>query len=359
MRSMPLFVLFLNMVLLFPLLIPSTSQARIDATKGRRYRISKQHGPWMIMVASLAEPSPERKTEGPSPEEAAGQLVYELRKKGIPAYTYSQEEIVDKVNTQDPRGRLRRIQYIAQQGRICVIAGNYSSVQDRKAQQTLAYIKTVHPKSWQKSGIYRRTPGRPGPLSGAFLTINPQLSPEEVQSRKRDPLLLKLNSGSEFSLLENEGRYTLVVATFFGKAQTKIGTRRIEEASRHFKVGRTLDQAGENARQLVALLRSKATARRVRREFLPALRGSQFDAYVYHGRYRSLVTVGSFDSPHDPQIANLKNLFSAKMKRNAGTGQEVLVGEVITIPGRTATAPPMKTFLFDPKPTLMEVPKLR
>jgi hypothetical protein len=43
---------------LFVLFCQSASPAfadKIDAVKGKRYELTKQHGPWMIMVVSLAE----------------------------------------------------------------------------------------------------------------------------------------------------------------------------------------------------------------------------------------------------------------------------------------------------------------
>ena len=57
--------------------------APIEAVRGKRYRITTRHGPWMIFVASL---------HGNTARGAADSLVYELRKLGIPAYTFSQAE---------------------------------------------------------------------------------------------------------------------------------------------------------------------------------------------------------------------------------------------------------------------------
>ncbi len=343
---------------------------RIEAVKGKHYPLTKQHGPWMIMVASLAEPPPELKVKGISPHEAAEQLVYELRRKGIPAYTYRQKAAKDAVETIDRFGRARRRRYTARQDRICVIAGNYNSVKDRTGQQTLAYIKTVYPKSWERSGVYRRTPGRPGPLSGAFMSINPKLSPDEVTSRQHDPLLLKLNAGSEYSLLRNRGQYSLVIATFYGKAATKIGEDKIRKAEATFKVGGSLNEAGENARQLATLLRSPDLAERLGNDYLNQFtHGKGFEAYDYHDHYRSVVTVGSFETQTDPGIRALVELFGAKVKRNSVTGQDVLTAEYISIPGlsRRPNLPffsssqnaSVKSFVFDPKPQLMKVPTLR
>ncbi len=332
----------------------SQAHARIEAIKGKRYHLTKRHGPWMIMVASL------RSIEGrhPTAEEAADELVYELRRKGIPAYVYKQERKMGKIQTIDRYGRPRESFYTAQEGRVCVLAGNYPSVNDRIAQKTLAYIKAYHPKCWQDKGIYHKTPGHPGPLSRAFLTINPLLSPEEVAKRKRDALLLRLNSGVEYSLLQNKGKYTVVVATFMGKSTTCFGDRSVEEVAKKFEVGETLDEAAENAQMLVHLLRS-SRAKELLSPAVSRLAGAHgLDAYVFHDRYSSVVTVGSFDSPNDPRIFELIRAFGAKQRRDPTSGKMILTGEMVALPGPHKGDPPLKTFIFDPYPRVMKVPKI-
>ena len=85
------------------LAIPSASA--IENERGKTYRLTEKHGPWMIMVTSFRNIREEdRKTEGLSAEEAAAELVFELREKGIPAYTYSQDGKVEKIETQDRLG---------------------------------------------------------------------------------------------------------------------------------------------------------------------------------------------------------------------------------------------------------------
>ncbi|VAX37096.1 hypothetical protein MNBD_PLANCTO02-987, partial [hydrothermal vent metagenome] len=69
---------------------------KISAQKGKKYKLTPKHGPWMIMVASFSLPEKQfRDTKGLTPKEAAHELVHELRKKGIPAYTYSSDWKVD------------------------------------------------------------------------------------------------------------------------------------------------------------------------------------------------------------------------------------------------------------------------
>ena len=361
------------------LLLAQTVDARridsrkIEAVRGKRYKLSKQHGPWMIMVASFHEPPPEAKAEGMTPQQAADELVYELRKKGIPAYAFSQGKMQNELNTYDRFGRRRRYaSYTARQKSICVLAGNYSSEDDRLAQRTKNYVKRFHPRflravdtrtqtdsglieRFKSGGIYRMTPGRPGPLSGAFLTINPALTPDEVKRRHRDPLLLKLNSGMDYNLLDNPGRFTLVVATSFVKSTTKTNDSEFQKAIKNFKISNSLDESALGAWQLAKTLREGRVPFQHRR----AVVQRNFEAYVYHDHHRSIVTIGSFDSSNDPRIAEFKRIFGAKVKSNPNTGKDVLIAEVMTLPDLRKRNASLKTWIFDPTPQLIEVPKLR
>lgn len=317
---------------------------KIDATPGRKYKLTKQHGPWMIMVASLYEPPATRKKEGMSPQEAADKLVLELRQNKIPAYTYEVDDLVSSIQTVDRQGRETTRSFKAQKGGICVIAGNYKGTDDRAAKETLEFIKAFQPKSWKEDAGYRITPGQPNQLSGAFLTINPLLSPEEVAARKRDSLLLKLNGGAEYSIMDNKGKYTLVIGTFTGRTQIKVGEENYKRALENFQTSSSLDDAGERAWKVAKMLRTGMIDGRNK--------GQKFEAYVFHDRYKSLVTVGAFDRPNDPRIEQLAGIFGAKTVAGEN-GKQLLTGEGIVIPGKNPDH-----VLFDPKPRLIEVPLL-
>ncbi len=330
-------------------LIPSTfaEAARIDATKGREYRISKEHGPWMIMVASFSQPHEKSRQNGKTPKEAADELVFALRKKGIPAYTFQLGEVAESIETTDRTGRSRTASLRARQENFSVIAGNYEAVDDRKGQQTLKYIKqldldALNLDSWKKDARFRPTPGKPKPFSGAFLTLNPLLSPEEVAQRKRDPLLLKLNNG-EYSIMDNAGKFTLIVASFKGRSLTQVANREDDD----FKITGSLDDAAERAWIVAKMLREGSFQKGSQQQ------GRTFEAYVYHTRYESFVTIGSFDLADDPRIAQLHQLFGAKTQV-AQNGRPFTTGESIVIPSN-----PPETIIFDPNPRLIPVPLIR
>lgn len=345
------------------------ARRRIEAVKGKQYRLTKKHGPWMIMVASLSEPPPERKIDGMTPQEAADQLVFQLRRKGIPAYTYQQSELKQSINTFDRRGRGERRLDTARENRVCVIAGNYPSINDRIAQKTLSFVKTIRPKTWEKSGIYKSSPGRPGPLSGAFMSINPMLSPEDVAQRKNDPLLRRLNSRQRFSLLQNRGNYSLTVASFTGSMSTSSGTfSNVRRALQQDDGGRkrsTLDDFAENAVDLAKALRSGNylvvdVAQTRPPDHIVTYPGTKLDAFVLHEKYKSIVTVGSFDQQNDSQIRSHFENFRAKQVRSRN-GQVVSSPQYIMVPDKKDPNNKFKmaTFVFDPKPQLVKVPKLR
>jgi len=339
-------------VAMLTLLCQSMAVAEIEAIQGKRYKLSRAHGPWMIMVASIRDVEEERRTDGLTAWEAADQLVYELRSKGIPAYTFSRETV--KAALTETSSFSDRT-YVAQHGYISVLAGNFQSNSDKTAERVLKYIKKFRPRFLEddsSGGLFARTPGRPEPLSKAFLTVNPLLSPEEVKSRTIDPLIKQLNADLEYSLLRNQGKYTLVVATFKGTSVMQVGHKVDVGAMKRFEknFGSSLDQSAMDAWALAESLR---TAKKHGYD-------QDYEAWVFHDRHQSLVTIGSFDSPDDPRLGALANQFSAKTRRHPETGREVQVAEVLSLPKNPGTGRlPDKMWVFDGTPRLMKVPRTR
>ena len=72
--------------------------APIEAIRGKDYGLTAKHGPWMIMVTSLWGNTPEQEQQA---EKAAKELVFQLRKKGIPAYVYRQDDKIEKIESTD------------------------------------------------------------------------------------------------------------------------------------------------------------------------------------------------------------------------------------------------------------------
>ena len=341
-------------------MMPAT-HAGIEAVKGKRYTLTKQHGPWMIMVASIRDvEDPDRRLKnGMSAWDAADQLVYELRLKGIPAYTFVREKQYSDLDGQ-AGDSLDSRRYVAQQGYISILAANFKSNNDEDLDKVLNYIKNRFKPDFlmdeKNGGLFARTPGRPGPLSKAFVTVNPLLSPEEVRERtveKHDrDLTIALNSDSDYSLLKNRGRYTLVIATFAGNSIMQVGNRTDRDAMSRFtkSLGSNLDESAREAWALTEALRNATKAGY----------DQNYEAWVYHDRNKSYVTIGEFDSKGDPRIQTLATQFRAKAGRNPATGEDSMNPELFTVPRKTSAGSPVdKMWIFDGTPRIMEVPNVR
>lgn len=321
-------------------------------------KLTKKHGPWMIMVASFRNVPKDRRSKGLSAEEAADALITELRAKGIPAYVYSQDAVLEHVTTVDRTGRDDSRVFAAQRDMVCVLAGNYPNVEDEVAQKTLKWVKRFQPKfiAEGKSGAVYRQDSKAGPFGGAFMTINPLLDPTEVAKREPDPVLVRLNNDINFALVDCKRKYTVKVATFTGKSGLPIADNQVKEAAANFdrllkrQDGFNLNRAGEDANQMVRVLRAPHQLDRTPvNQVLPA-----DEAYVYHDRYQSIVTVGSFDSLDDDRIPQIIERFRAK-QINGPTGEQLTAGESISI----GPEQNRMTLCFDPIPLVIEVPHLR
>jgi hypothetical protein len=317
----------------------------IDAVRGKNYTLTKEHGPWMVMVASFRNVPKDRRNEGLSAEEAAIELVYELRERGIPAYTYSQGAVVEKIDTIDRLGREDERIYAAQRDMICVLAGNWNSIDDKEAQKALASIKKFYPKFMKdkKSGaIFRETPGQKGPLGGAFMTINPLLSAEEVARRKPDPEVVRMNTGSSFALIGSRKNYTVRVATFTGKHSMQMRPEAFDRKLQD-RTSYGLNQAGEDAEQLAA-----------------ALRKNGVEAYVHHDRYQSIVTVGAFDTPSDPLVTQIRRDYWPQHQPDPLNPRETkLQPKTLIVPRSDNPNDIPLVWAFDMEPRVIPVPKYK
>ncbi|HAV31008.1 MAG TPA: hypothetical protein DCX79_03285, partial [Planctomycetaceae bacterium] len=164
--------------------------------------------------------------------------------------------------------------------------------------------------------------------------------------------VVDLNADQKFSLLQNKGRFSLVIATFHGGSVMQVSgsdsARALSFFDRNF--GKSLDECAVRAMELTEALRA---ARKHGYE-------EDFEAWVFHEKYKSLVSIGSFTSRDDPRIRPLMARFAGKTRRDPRSGKEVLIGESFTIPKLTKPGQlPKDSWVFDGTPTIMEVPKIR
>lgn len=344
---------------------PTSVSAQIkDPVRGQKYTLAPNNGPWMIMVTSFSLPPGVENAEeipgGVTPAQAADKLVFELRSHGVPAYTYTMGEKTETIKTVDRLAEPVERSYTSQQLSVCVLAGNYQTINPEQessatAIQTLEWIKHFRPKlfsadrprayvTFDYSRFSKKSRGRARlPLMGAFFTTNPLAADnnESNVSSERVELLRQLNSGSDVSLFKNDGAYTLVVASFHGQHRFTGGT--IQQAGfSEEEFGDTLNQAARDAWQLATYMRQL-----------------KIDAYLWHDETCSVVTVGSFDSLEDPRIPKAMETYRAKMQTEKGTGERILTAEFLTLPHKPTPANPIeKRWIFDPVPRVMKVPKL-
>ncbi|MCA8990505.1 MAG: hypothetical protein KDA88_00915 [Planctomycetaceae bacterium] len=325
--------------------LPVFAGSRIEADPSKEYRLTHHRGPWMIMVATMHSLDGETPEGGKTPDEAAHELVIELRQLGLPAYVHEYEPGNERVATYDRLGREESRKNLHRRRSVSVIAGNYPDVENKIAQDTLKWLKKLNPKCLQEGVIYEPTPGRPGPLAGAFLTPNPLLSQEELAQRERDPLLISLNGGERYSLYENKGKYTLVIARFYGKSVNVKAGEQVPDIESFFKGGNDLDNAAEAAQELAVVLRGKYDV---------SANGyfNNVEAYVWHDRHESIVTVGSFSSPQDPNIKRYMAIFGPRLDPQIGSVQPAH----FAVPNfRRGGEHGM--WLFEPQPEVMAVPR--
>lgn len=271
--------------------------ARVDADPANDYRLTQEDGPWLVMAATFS---------GAGAEEQAHDLILEFRKKhNLPAYIH---EMTFDYNEKSPGrgldqygGPVKRRYKRDEVQEYAVLVGDFPSVDDPEAQQLLRRIKRMEPdaldpeqhgKTAQTLAQIRQLQSammeklgkeqKRGPMGQAFLARNPLLPREYFVPKGVDPFVAKMNKGVEHSLLDCPGRYTVQVATFRGS--TVLQTSAQTDESSGF-------QLPWKKREQDPLLEAAENAHLLTEE----LRAHGWEAYEFHDRTESYVTIGSFD----------------------------------------------------------------
>ncbi len=311
---------------------------QVAAERDNPYPLAQSNGPWMIMAATFAARDSRNAAEAERARQEAfaqaQELVHELRREHkLEAYTFVRRiDVEDSVQGRgiDPRGRPRRMRYQHKPSseEVAVLVGNFVAVDSAEAERDLKIVKDIDPKSLdlaelQKQGrrTYQQLVGyrlrqktvtaedflkanpvswlqgaqkvqinnvtrEYGPMGSAFVTRNPMLPKEEFKTPHVDRVVYEMNKNidpQEQSLLNCRGKYTVQVATFTGAVvmdQKKI--RDLENGLS--QMDSRLAEAATKANQLAEALRQKG-----------------YEAYEFHDRNASIVTVGSFDVAGTPR----------------------------------------------------------
>lgn len=360
-RALVLVPLFAILALVFPTsnaeaeplwakLIPGK---RVEADPNADYKLNDGNGPWLIIATTFS---------GEGAEDQARELVLELRKRyNFEAYTH--EKTFDFTGTVEGRGlnrfgdqnRMRYRRDIALR-EIAVLVGNFTSHDDPLGQTTLERIKRITPDSLdpvkrgstsQTLAALRRVQQEvqqavikddderktKGPMGKAFISRNPLLPKEFFVQQGVEEFVVRMNEPARYSLLKCPGKYTLKVATFNGKIvldQKKVQALQTGQET----MKSNLIEAAEKAELLTEALRAKG-----------------YEAYSFHDRYSSIVTVGSFNSTGTPRA-------DGKIEINPQIYQlmETFGGD--PVPGTAGfTVKKLLKISFDIQPEIVHVPK--
>lgn len=297
------------------------AQRQLEATP---IELTQESGPWLIMCASFV---------GDEAEMQALQLVRELRTQyGLYAYIYRHHfdytGTVNGIGYDPSEGqRLSNDQLIAKPlkmkalhstafDEIAVLVGDFPTIEDARAQQTLQGIKYLMPESLGKislgvdleqgnfnvrqdqastqrmralramnKAVNASADKRKGPMGAAFMLANPLLPDEYFNAYRVDEFVLKLNRSIKHSLLKNPGYYTVRVATFRG--DTTFELDQIQQDTQQFNWLMKRGQSIKESKLAVAA----AKAHRLTLE----LRKLGIEAYEFHDRHESYVCVGNYE----------------------------------------------------------------
>ena len=296
-------------------------QRQLEATP---IELTQECGPWLISCASFV---------GDEAELQATQLVRELRAKhGLYAYIYRHHfDYTGTVNgigyAENGGQRLTNDRVVATPlkmkalhstafDEIAVLVGDFPTIEDARAQQTLQYIKYLMPESLGKlsldldleqgnfnvrqeqastqrmralramnKAVNASADKRKGPMGAAFMLTNPLLPDEYFNAYRVDEFVLNLNRKFKHSLLENPGHYTVRVATYRGDTTFELDQIQQDRQQHNWLMKR--GQSVKESKLAIAL----AKAHRLTME----LRKLGIEAYEFHDRHESYVCVGNYD----------------------------------------------------------------
>lgn len=273
--------------------------AKVEVDTSKVYNLSEVDGPWMILAHTFV---------GPGSRERGERLVMEIRKDlNLPAFLYEQDfNFSGEVEPGSPirqaggassyRRKMRYANQIRYQAH-AVLVGEYDSAKHPRIESDLEKVKTAqckvfgdakemeaetdirNPVTAVKALHHRITQklGDPknGAMGNAFLTRNPMLPEDFFQAPEIDSFVRNLNEGVPHNLIDDcDGRFTVVVRTFSGYNTIVDGKK-----EKSFQPsGERLDQCAADANTMVGLLRKDG-----------------IEAYQFHDRTQSIVTIGSFD----------------------------------------------------------------
>lgn len=334
-----------------------SKNVKVDADPKKDYLLSESDGNWFVMV---------KKFSGDNAAYQAKRLVYELRAAfKIEAFVFKYDPDQMEMDALARKlGKTKKFHYqTARAVEYAVLAGGFPTGEDPALQKMLDRIRKSSPKSLQNDPQSQQIANRfkenaksdskyagYGPLGGASPVPNPLL-PIEFFNHKGvvDPFIAKLNSDSKYSLLNNKKMYTVRIATFSGDTSMKKNSDKFDDL---------------NSRLQYAGMRAAALCE--------ALRNSGVEAWEFHDRDCSFVTVGSFDqygklqedgrTELNPQIAQIMKKYGGELVNDdSGNSKYRAYTIVVDVPDpSSSSSKPKKTRMSlacDLRPVIIVVPQ--
>jgi hypothetical protein len=268
---------------------------KVSADSNQEYKLSETNGPWLVMATSFT---------GEEGKAQAHKLVQELRSKySLPAFYYGMEFQLEDLNPgrgiDEYGGPIKRRYNRSEVEEHAVLVGEFPAIDDPEAKKILQQVKQVTPdtlkvdageESAQSMALVRTIQNqvrekvnpqqKRGPMGHAFLTRNPMLPKEYFVPQGVDSEVAKWNEGVEHSLMKCPGKYSIRVATFRGRSTFEsYDAKQTRKSNKSKKKLEPLEEAAHNAHEMTIALRAKG-----------------WEAYEFHDRQESYVTVGSFDA---------------------------------------------------------------
>lgn len=286
------------------------------------YLLQKEHGPFMVSAHTFT---------GPDAAKYAQILAMEIRRDyHLPAYVWLAKIQPMKSNvygvqpTAPEHARnndLSPPERWRTRDEAAVLVGNCKTIDESKA--VWKQVKGLRPKCLDTFPvIYQNRKGKG--LNRAMMTTNPFAPSQNLypggnvtptglplkqgqafdpsvattafeQARKVDPLVKRMNTGPNV-ITKNASKFTLQVAEYSGRAAVQMTTASgysdRNPENREALKSSPLMTAHRDAEQLAEALNKCKTMNGMR-------------AYVFHTRVKSIVTIGGFNAPNDPNFVQL------------------------------------------------------
>ena len=310
------------------------------------WALKPEHGAFFICVKSYSRPhTPTPEDNGPSARvlaEALAKQIREIHHQQAFLYEYISEErkaeaaalaaerergriFAEQLKTRQQQSELQgmtfleadnkiRFKTVNYRDQIAVLIGGFQS--DEAARKALDFVhawpapkdsilmdgaviaKPVTDKNAYVEKCYIN------PYGAAYVVPNP-LAPKQAQaSAPLDPFIVKLNEGHPYNLLKAKKEWTIGVKVFNApieivSKETDPNLMRNKESTK--KAANALLAGAVQAEQMAKMLREMKDKDG---------RSLGLEAFVLHTRNSSVVTVGQFDGPNDPAMAQTKNLLN-------------------------------------------------